>query len=116
MEHAWPYTDIYKKTSIEAKKDIRLKNSGQLIAFHYSNRDWPIKPQTLFYDWLYLSALKQNPNLSEQLLEYNAFSDIEFNPSKSINCQAASAALYKSLTDLELLELDYSFEQAYLLD
>lgn len=99
-----PYNDIYQKTSREAKKDERLKNSGQLIAFRYNNRDWPLNPQTVFYDWLYLTALRQNPGLSEQLLEYDGFSDIEFNPDKSINCQAASAALYKSLTERGLLE------------
>lgn len=103
-----PYNDIYQKTSREAKKDERLKNSGQLIAFRYNNRDWPLNPQTVFYDWLYLTALRQNPSLSEQLLEYDGFSDIEFNPDKSINCQAASAALYKSLTKRGLLELALS--------
>lgn len=103
-----PYTDIYKKTSREAKKDERLKESGQLIAFRYNNRDWPLNPQTVFYDWLYLTALRQNPSLSEQLLEYDGFSDIEFNPDKSINCQAASAALYKSLAERGLLDLALS--------
>jgi len=103
-----PYTDIYRKTSREAKKDDRLKDSGQLIAFRYNNRDWPLNPQTVFYDWLYLTALRQNPSLSEQLLEYDGFSDIEFNPDKSINCQAASAALYKSLTERGLLDLALS--------
>ncbi len=100
-----PFTDIYRKTSREAKKDERLMDSGHLIAFRYANRDWPLNPQTVFYDWLYLSALRQNPSLSEQLLEYDGFSDIEFNPEKSINCQAASAALYKSLVDRELIDV-----------
>ncbi len=34
---------------------------------------------------------------SNVLLRYDGFSDIEFNPKKSINCQAAAAALYKAL-------------------
>ena len=100
-----PFTDIYRKTSREAKKDERLRESGHLIAFRYDSRDWPLSPQTAFYDWLYLSALRQNPRLSEKLLEYDGFSDIEFNPEKSINCQAASAALYKSLVDRELIDV-----------
>ncbi len=103
-----PYTDIYQKTSREAKKDQRLKESGHLIVFRYGNRDWPLNPQTVFYDWLYLSALRQNPSLSEQLLEYDGFSDIEFNPEKSINCQASSAALYKSLVDRKLIDIALS--------
>jgi hypothetical protein len=103
-----PFTDIYRKTSREAKKDERLRGSGHLIAFRYDNRDWPLNPQTVFYDWLYLSALRQNTSLSEKLLEYDGFSDIEFNPEKSINCQAASAALYKSLVDRELIDVALS--------
>jgi hypothetical protein len=41
-------------------------------------------------------------------LEYDGFSDIEFNPEKSINCQAASAALYKSLTERGLIDVALS--------
>lgn len=58
---------------------------------------WPLEPMTAFYDWLYLCALRESPNLAEQILEFEAFSDIEFNPKKSVNCQAEAAAVYKSL-------------------
>ena len=88
----------------EAKKDQRLKESGDLIAFNYDGEDWPLMPPTVFYDWLYCSALQQNQSQAKALLEYDAFTDIEFNPNKSINCQAASAAIYKSLTDKDLID------------
>jgi hypothetical protein len=103
-----PYTDIYQKTSQEAKKDERLKVSGNLLAFRYADFDWPLTPQTAFYDWLYLTALRQNQTLAQKLLEYDGFSDIEFNPEKSINCQASSAALYKALVERELIDLALS--------
>ncbi len=103
-----PYIDIYQKMSREAKQDKRLKESGYLLAFRYANFDWPLTPQTAFYDWLYLTALRQNPSLAKKLLEYDGFSDIEFNPDKSINCQAASAALYKALVKRELIDLALS--------
>ena len=35
--------------------------------------------------------------LANELLEYQGFSDIAFNPQKSLNCQARSAALFVSL-------------------
>ena len=38
-----------------------------------------------------------NKELSEEIIKYDSFTDIEFNPSKSINCQAKSAALYVAL-------------------
>jgi len=94
-----PYIDLYQKTSREAKKDQRLLESGDLLHFNFEQINWPLSPQTVFYDWLYCKALTQNERLAESLLDYNAFTDIEFNPRKSINCQAASAALFKSLND-----------------
>lgn len=109
-----PYTDIYRKTSREAKKDKRLKESGRLISFRYGDFDWPLLPQTAFYDWLYLSALLQNQSLAKKLVEYDGFSDIEFNPQKSINCQAASAALYKALVERNHLALAISTPDEFL--
>ncbi|MDA9029374.1 hypothetical protein N9H80_01745 [Candidatus Pseudothioglobus singularis] len=99
-----PYNDLYYKTPIEAKRDQRLSESGDLIAFNYENKDWPLSPATVFYDWLYCSALQQNKPEAEALLHFDAFSDIEFNPSKSINCQASSAALYKSMVNRNLID------------
>lgn len=94
FENGGPYKDITTKNSREAKKDIRLKNSGNLLCFYYKNKEWPLEPKTLFYDWIYMNALNQNKNLKEEIIKYDAFTDIEFNPKKSINCQARSAALY----------------------
>ncbi|WP_285400060.1 hypothetical protein [Lysinibacillus sp. fls2-241-R2A-57] len=99
-----PYDDLYLKSSKEAKKDIRLKNSGDLIKFKYFNREFPIEPKTFFYNWLYINALVKNEKLAQDVLEYNAFTDIEFNPDKSINCQAESVAIYVSLVKNDLLE------------
>jgi len=109
-----PYTDIYRKTSREAKKDERLKESGHLLAFQYRDFEWPLNPQTVFYDWLYLSALQENIDLASELLKYDGFSDIEFNPNKSINCQAAAAALYKALVEKELLKLAMSSPKEFI--
>ena len=98
-----PFTDLYLKTSREAKKDSRLKDSGNLVEFNFEGKSWSLKPNTLFYSWLYINALDQNKPLANDLLQYDAFTDIEFNPNKSINCQAASAAIYKSLVTKSLI-------------
>lgn len=97
FEHGGPYKDLLEKSSIEAKKDTRIKNSGKLVRFSFYGIEFPLEPKTLFYDWLYINALSQNEKLGKRLKEFCAFSDIEFNPSRSINCQAFSAALYVSL-------------------
>lgn len=104
FELGGPYLDILNKTSKEAKKDDRLKNSGNLICFEFYGKKWPLEPKTAFYDWLYIRALYRNNELSYKILDYNAFSDIEFNPNKSINCQARSAALFVALNRRGLLD------------
>ncbi|WFA05262.1 hypothetical protein [Bacillus sp. HSf4] len=97
FQNGGPFLDLYEKTSKEAKKDPRIKNSGKLLYFQFFSRKWDLEPKTLFYDWLYINALALNEDIANSVVEYNAFTDIEFNPEKSINCQARSVALYVSL-------------------
>lgn len=104
FEHGGPYSDIYGMAPREAKRDNRLRTSGRLTGFRYLGLDWPLEPQTAFYDWLYIRALGQDTVLAERLTEYSAFTDIEFNPEKSINCQAYAVALYVSLQKRGVLE------------
>ena len=80
---------------------------------------WNTEPKTAFYDWLYLNALNYNIANSDnpiykEVLNYNAFTDIEFNPKKSINCQARSCALYVSLVKKDLLDIALESEKAFL--
>ena len=104
FKNGGPYRDLLYKLPGDAKKDDRLRSSGDLIEFMHGKDIWPIEPKTMFYDWLYMSALHQKALLSKQIVKYNAFTDIEFNPKKSINCQARTAAIYVSLNQLGLLE------------
>lgn len=97
FENAGPFRDLYGFDSLAAKKDIRLKQSGNLVAFEFFGMKFPLVPRTYFYDWLYINALMQHVDLSDQVMEFDGFSDIEFNPKKSINCQAHAIALYVSL-------------------
>lgn len=104
FESGGPFLDLLNKSAREAKTDERLKNSGKLIQFVFYGQKWPLEPKTAFYDWLYLNAVSQNAELANQIMEYSAFTDIEFNPQKSINCQARSAALFVSLKRMGILE------------
>lgn len=99
FEKGGPYTDLILKTSREAKKDPRLKESGKLIAFNYFKTEYPLEPKDYFYNWIYINALYLNQELANKVLEYDSFSDIEFNPQKSINCQAKAAAIYVGLSN-----------------
>ena len=62
-----------------------------------SSRAFPLESRTFFYDWLYVGALAGRPELVNELEHYTAFTDIEFNPKRSINCQAHSVALFQGL-------------------
>ncbi len=106
FENGGPYIELLSKTSKEAKTYEKLKTSGNLLKFQYNNINWELDPKTLFYDWLYINALTLdiNKELAEQIIEYDAFTDIEFNPQKSINSQAYAAALYVSLYRRGLLQ------------
>ncbi|UNH25949.1 hypothetical protein MNY64_08490 [Moellerella wisconsensis] len=114
FENGGPYVDLLDKESRESKKDIRLKESGSLTAFKFYKTTWPLIPRTAFYDWLYLSALNQNEKLANYLLEFDGFTDIEFNPVKSINCQARAAALYVSLVKRHMLDNALSSQKDFL--
>ena len=50
----------------EAKRDERLHKSGSLKAFRYQNEDFPLIPQTVFYDFIYIIAIKQSFTTDEK--------------------------------------------------
>lgn len=97
FERGGPYLDLLAASPADAKGDPRLKESGRLIGFRFLDEDWSNKPPTAFYDWIYINALSQKPSLCEGVLNYDIFTDIAFNPEKSINCQAGAVALYVAL-------------------
>jgi len=113
FETGGPYRDLLNLTSREAKKDERLKDSGRLIEFNLFGEKWPLEPKTAFYDWVYINTLAKNENPTDKLSEYDAFTDIEFNPKKSINCQAYSVALFRALTMRSLISDILGDREAY---
>ena len=117
FENGGPYHDLYSVSSRSAKTDERLRNSGELITFNFCGENFPIEPKTAFYDWLYITALCQKKkDLMQQLESFLGFSDIVFNPNRSLNCQARAAALFVSLSKNGLIDeqifsdKDYYFE------
>lgn len=103
FENGGPYRDLFGADSREAKRDERLSSSGKLIGFNFEGQGFPLIPKTIFYDWLYIRSLYPHREFLERLHRYAGFTDIEFNPEKSINCQARSCATYVSLDRLDLL-------------
>lgn len=111
---AGPFVDIFEKSPIDAKRDERLRNSGALIQFSFFGTNWELEPKTAFYDWLYISALLKNPDLVSRITDRDGFTDIEFNPERSINCQARSAALFCALYHTDKLKFAMDCKENFL--
>lgn len=114
FENGGPYTDLLERSSKEAKTDPRLKNSGRLKFFYFDKRRFELVPVTYFYNWLYINTLNLYPELAYALMKYDSFTDIVFNPNKSLNCQARAAAVYVSLKKNNQLNNALKNETAFL--
>lgn len=104
--------DILKVSPKESK--ARSHDHGKLIGFKAYDSDfqWPLEPKTAFYEFIYVKALISNKALFAKIKDYDAFTDIEFNPQKSINCQARAVAVAKIVSEGFLEAL--SSEEAWL--
>lgn len=104
FEQGGPYLDLLTEKPRQARKDDRLISSGELTGYDYFGMEWGVEPLTTFYDWLYINALKQHPELHEEVIQYQAFTDISFNPKKSVHCAAYSLAMFVALHKRDLLQ------------
>lgn len=110
---AGPFTEIYELSAREAKRFPKLKESGALTHFNFFGTHFPLTPTTFFYDYLYITALHSHPDLAAQIQNFTAFTDIEFNPAKQLNCQARSAATYVALCTHKLIDAALSSPEAF---
>ena len=114
FECGGPYTDLYRVDARTAKRDRRIATSGRLLRFDFEGAIFGCEPKTAFYDWLYLNAVFPHREWLRRLFRYRGFTDIEFNPSRSINCQARSCALFVALMWREQLERSLSSKSTFL--
>ena len=114
FEHGGPFVDLFDASSRAAKTDRRLRASGKLIGFKYFAHEFPLEPKTYFYDWLYASALCRDDKLVERVMMFDAFTDIEHNPERSINCQARTVAKVVGLAQAGFLEDAMQSPRAFL--
>jgi hypothetical protein len=113
FEAGGPYTDLYEAEPRAAKRDPRLRDSGPLLRFTFEGFSFPLQPKTVFYDWLYITAIFPHRDWLVRLQRYAGFTDIEFNPQRSLNCQARSCALFVSLTRRQLLDKSIESPKAF---
>lgn len=109
FERSGQLSHLYElRSGRDIKRYLKRYSEERLIGFRFEDHDWPLSPATAFYDWLYIRGLCRlfaiSDELEIELNSYVGFTDIEFNPKKSINCQARSCALYIALRSSGLLE------------
>ena len=110
FESGGPCLDMYNLTAREAKRDERLHSLGRLTGFFYEGRVYPVVHYDAFYNWLYINALLENPNLSAVLLQYDAFTDLAYNPNTGTSCQARSAAIFVALMKNDRIDVAKEFD------
>ncbi|WP_154837083.1 DUF6977 family protein [Staphylococcus sp. Marseille-Q1834] len=89
----------------EIKHKLReIDDNDKLIKFECFNQEFPLEPKTYFYNWLYINALSKNTVLANKIIEFDAFTDIEFNPKRSFNCQAEACSIFVSLVKSNKLQ------------
>lgn len=101
----------------EIKSLIRSFGNEPIVGFEHEGTRWDLEPKTAFYDYLYLKGLVQffedNKDELNSFMGCGGFTDIEFNPKKSFNCQARSCALFVGLggirSDEQLLKSQETF-------
>lgn len=98
--------DAYQLEPKLAKQIAReIDANDRLVGFRWNDETWPLEPNSWFYDWLYISAVvSTRPYTINELRQFDAFTDIEFNPAKSINCQARSCAIIASTENDDVLQ------------
>jgi len=112
FENDGPFPEIFDYEPRDAKKFIRELECGNLISYSLQGKTYPLSPKNAFYDWLYIRALASHADWIQNNVTFEAFTDIEFNPKKQINCQARSFAGFLSLLkrgDLDRASSDFEF-------
>jgi len=112
FDRCGPSPEIFDYEPREAKRHVRALDCGKLIGFELEGRRYPLIPKNAFYDWLYIRALAKHVDWIKENVSYDAYTDIEFNPEKQVNCQARAFAEYKSLvakSELEIAARDFRY-------
>jgi hypothetical protein len=98
-------TDLLGLDELEIRNKIRQRQIHELSHFELENEKWSLEPAGAFYNYLYIRSLYRHQKHCYSLEKYEGFTDIEFNPIKSFNCQAESVSQFlgmkRSGIDLE---------------
>lgn len=104
FEHGGPYEDLKEKRPEEILGDPRLRQSGNLMGFHFEHEAFTTTPRHKFFDYLYNRALKERADLHEALLKAEIITDVTYQMSSMYLSPARSVSYFISLYQKGLLE------------
>lgn len=108
---------LNKEFTVEdAYQKAKIIKDGEITGFKFGSTYFDANPYGMYYDYIYMLALYQNKDLYEQIKDYRIFTDIEFNPNRSLNTQARAVAIFNTLYNneyLEILEYRKDFKRYY---
>lgn len=107
---AGPMHKLYNASSAEAKLNRKDSSLGTLVGFNLDGVEFPMKPRTVFYDYLYLNGLLEKFGDSLDLSAFTAFTDIKAVTSIDA-CQARAVCEYKLLKELGKLDIISDFDR-----
>lgn len=107
-EQIGPFPEYLGENGFVAKKKVKEASRGLIACrYEYEGMTFPVPDFhiSLFYDYLFLNALLEEPNktIAKALLDsgFNCFTDLA---TKALNSQARSCALFLSLSSLGLID------------
>lgn len=106
--NSYSVEDIYQNS--------KVYKDNHIVGFKLNNTEFENIPYGMYYDYIYMVALYQNKNYHDIIKNYYLFTDLFFNPNKSLNTQARAIAIFKTLYDndyLKLLEDVSEFKKYY---
>ncbi len=115
---AGPFPNLYDKRPKVVRDAIKPHTGSPLARFAWREVVWPLEPKLAFYTWLYCMALHhiQNRRLVEILLaaRYSHFTDIEYNPKRTLNSQSFAVAYYVHLVQSGQADTALAGQDAFL--
>lgn len=109
-----PFGQLLNFEPVKAKTTSITKTAGSLLYYDYDGQKYPLDPKGWMYNWIYMNALHNQPELVRQIQDYDAFTDIAFNPKSGSTCQAKALAIYRGLEKKGILDQALSSMEEFL--
>ncbi len=104
FEFGGPYRDLLEKDPRELENEVRLKESGRLLGFNFEDVPYSLAPRSLFFDYIYISALHDKKEIHEELMTYDMITDVTYQMGRMFASSARACAYFISLKKTNLLE------------